>query len=525
MTDAAKLTPADVEQIRERGVAIEEIERQIALLRAPRHFVRLERACSVGDGIVRIADEEARGLLEAHAAAAGQGRFCKFVPASGAATRMFRDLSVFRAAPRSAEAFDEIRRSARAGDRPALALETFLAELERFPFADALRARMADDGAELADCAAAGRFRPILDALLGDGGLGYADLPKALLPFHRYPSETRTAFEEHLVEATGYVRDDGCVARLHFTVSPEHRSAFDRLFRQVREPYRRRFDTEFEIGYSTQKPSTDTVAIERPGGALLRDETGRLVFRPAGHGALIENLSELDADLVYIKNIDNVQPDRVKPLANRYKQMLGGFLVRLRRRTGRVLEELRRGVGGLEDAARFAARRLHVDLNGRLDRSGSAAGRAWLIDRLRRPIRVCGVVRNTGEPGGGPFWTSDVAGRRSLQLVEAAQVDPDDGGQRAIFAAATHFSPVDLVCALRDADGRPYDLGRFVDRDAVIVTTKTAKGRSLRALERPGLWNGAMAGWNTVFVEVPLETFTPVKTVFDLLRPEHRAGE
>jgi hypothetical protein len=345
------------------------------------------------------------------------------------------------------------------------------------------------------------------------------------LLFHRYLDHVRTAFEEHLVEAAEYVRDRDGGAKLHFTVSPEDRAGFAALLDRIRNPYEQRLAARFEVSYSTQKASTDTVAIDSA-GRLSSDESGRLVFRPAGHGALIENLNDLGADLVYIKNIDNVQPDRVKPLVSRWKRALGGYLVELQQRTRKVLEQLRGPsyAERLQDAARFAASRLHVELNGRLGAETPDAARAWLVDRLSRPLRVCGVVPNTGEPGGGPFWVRDGDGRISLQLVETAQIDLDDTEQRHAFSAATHFSPVDLVCALRDPAGRVYDLHRFIDHEAGMITEKSAGGCLLRVLERPGLWNGAMAGWNTVFVEVPIETFTPVKTVFDLLRPEHQAA-
>jgi hypothetical protein len=523
---SAELRPDDLERLRERGISPEEVERQLALLTGERSYTRLDRPCTVGDGIHRIESDRVDRLLAVQTEAAEEGRFSKFVPASGAATRMFRDLAVCATPERRDEDLDRVRRRADRGDDPSRAVLRFLDELERFPFYPALSAVLDERGEDPKKLVDAGRFGPILSALLDPEGLGYATAPKALLPFHRYPEEIRTSFEEHLVETPAYARDATGATRIHFTVSPEHRRGFERLLADIRGRFEGRYATRYGIDYSSQKPSTDTVAVDGD-GALFRDASGELVLRPAGHGALIENLDEIDGDLVYVKNIDNIQPDRTKPLVSHWKRLLGGYLVELQTRTRRMLEKLRDRSyrEHLDGAASFAASRLHVDLDGHL-RRGPDAARDHLIDRLSRPIRVCGVVPNTGEPGGGPFWVRDRDGGVSLQLVETAQVDTADASQREAIAGATHFSPVDLVCTLKDPGGRPFDLGRFIDHDAVIVADKSADdGRKLRALERPGLWNGAMAGWNTVFVEVPLETFTPVKTVFDFLRPEHRVTE
>jgi hypothetical protein len=303
--------------------------------------------------------------------------------------------------------------------------------------------------------------------------------PKGLIPFHSYPDRSRTAFEEHLVEAAAYTRGADGRCRLHFTVSPEHLTGFEELLDRVGEGYAERLGARFEVGFSVQKPRTDTLAADED-GRPLHDSAGRLHLRPGGHGSLIENLNDLRGDLVFVKNIDNVQPDRSRSVTVEWKKLLAGYLVKLEREASSLL-------------------------------------------RLNRPLRVCGVVPNTGEPGGGPFWVRHGDGTTSRQIVETAQVDASDDAQQRLLRSSTHFNPVDLVCAVRDADGKPHDLREFVDQEAVIITRKTVGGREVRALERPGLWNGGMAGWNTVFVEVPLETFTPVKTVLDLLRPEHQA--
>jgi hypothetical protein len=506
----------DLERLHRQGVPPEEARRQVELLASPPAHVRLERPCTVGDGIVRLTANERDELHSLHGEAAAAARFLKFVPASGAASRMFKELLFFQRGQGSGMAWSEVVEQAKGGSREAAALVRFIGELERFPFRDELRAELRTRD----------RLPELLDALLSAGGLDYEALPKGLLKFHEYQDGSRTSFEEHLVEAALYVRDETGTSRLHLTVSPEHRERFAGRFLEVREEYEARYDVRFEVDFTLQKPSTDTLAVDmedRP----LRDGQGKLLFRPGGHGALIENLNDLQADLVFIKNIDNVQPDRVKPTVVDWKKALGGYLVRLQRESFERLERLRepRPPGAvLDEAIHFTGSRLQVELNGRLGPLAPQERRAFLIDRLSRPLRVCGVVPNTGEPGGGPFWVRGGDGSVTKQIVEGAQVDSTDEEQCAILTSSTHFNPVDLVCAVRDAKGRPFDLTRYIDRDAVVIASKSAGGQELKALELPGLWNGAMAGWNTVFVEVPLETFSPVKSVLDLLREEHRSS-
>jgi hypothetical protein len=365
-----------------------------------------------------------------------------------------------------------------------------------------------------------------VDFLLDERGLGYADRPKALIAFHRYPSGARTALEEQLVESALYSRDAGGRCRIHFTVSPEHRDAFVAHLVECRQRLEPKHGATYDVTLSVQHPSTDTIARDA-GGRPFRLSDGSLLFRPGGHGALIRNLGDLAADIVFVKNIDNVQPDDRKTEVAWWKQVLGGFLVEVQ---DRIFDDLRRLHAGrvestrLDAALRFVAKDLGVpEAESLLDRPGDAK-RTFLLDRLDRPLRVCGMVANQGEPGGGPFWVRDADGAISHQIVEISQIDQETPDQRAILRSATHFNPVDLVCGLRDFGGRPFDLRRFVDSDAVFIAHRSQDGRDLWALERPGLWNGGMAGWNTVFVEIPIATFSPVKTVFDLLREEHRAG-
>ncbi len=527
MTSTTRLDDGDLAQLRDRGIGIDEVQRQLLCFQRPPNWVELVRPCTVGDGVVVLDERDLDRLVGLHAEAAAAGRITKFVPASGAASRMFRDLHRFLLLePRERPDWDAVGRAAAGGDRGAAALRRFVEELPEFAFHPDLAEAVAARGLELERLRAGGEWAPILDALLGDGGLGYGERPKGLIPFHAYPGgERRTAFEEHLVEAAAYARDARGVCRLHFTVSPEHLEGFATLLREAGSRWVERLGAKFDVEYSVQKASTDTVAVDlenRP----FRGERGRLLFRPGGHGALIENLDELEGDVVCIKNIDNVQPDRAKPAVVRWKRALCGLLLRLQDEGRTLLRRLadERDAAAVDDAGAFVRAALSIEPPRRLASAPAAERRRWLADRLDRPLRVCGVVRNTGEPGGGPFWVRGRDGAVTLQIVETSQVDPESEAQRRILASSTHFNPVDLVCGLRDARGEGYDLHRFVDPDAYLVAEKSAAGRKLKALERPGLWNGAMAGWNTVLVEVPLATFSPVKTILDLLRPEHRRG-
>ncbi len=520
------LEQADEKELADRQVSREEAERQLALLRRPPQYATLVRPCVLDDGIEPVPDGAVAELHAFHEQAARAGRLVKFVPASGAATRMFRELHRFHSGAFAGTEWNDAERWAEGGHAEARVLVSFLREVQRFPFYRELRATMDQRGADLDASASRGDFRPVLSALLDPDGMDYQRQPKGLLRFHSYQGSSRTAFEEHLVEAVHFLRDESGLCRLHFTVSPEHRDGFEACFRTIEADFVRRYDAHFQVDYSVQDPSTDTLAVDERDDPL-RDADGRLMFRPGGHGALIHNLNDLGGDIVFIKNIDNVQPDRLKRHTVDSKRALAGYLVQLQRRVFHYLSRIREPdppPGLLDEVHAFACKRLFVERPAAAGPNSFQAQRAWLIDRLNRPIRICGVVRNTGEPGGGPFWVRDTDGATSLQIVESAQVNPEDDEQQRILGKSTHFNPVDLVCAVRDAAGRPFDLARFVDPNAAIVTRKSEAGRDIKALERPGLWNGGMAGWNTVFVEVPLETFTPVKSVIDLLRAEHQPG-
>jgi hypothetical protein len=471
----------------------------------------------VDDGLLRLGRDDRVRYAAASRDAIASGRCTKFVPASGAASRMFADLEHFRARPDTLEAA-ALERVAEAGKHEAQALLAFLDGISRFAFHDALAAKVAAGGARLADLAASRTYRPVLEALLGPHGLNAAAMPKGLLAFHAGDGGVRTAFEEQLAEAASLTADRDGRARLHFTVTPEHRAGFEAVLEAVRGAGS---PVTFEVSFSAQHPSTDTIAID-PEGRPFRLPGGRLLFRPAGHGALIGNLAETGADLVLIKNIDNVVPDRLKGPTLEWSRILLGMLAEAEAEAHRWTRVLHASPQSADlDSAVAFLERVFDDVLPESAR-GNDARRAAALELLERPIRICGMVPNTGEPGGGPYFATGADGTARQQIVEGAQVRMSDPDQARTFREATHFNPVFLACALRDHRGQPFDLGRFIDPGAVIVTRKSAAGRPLLALERPGLWNGAMAHWSTIFVEVPIEVFHPVKTVLDLLRPEHQ---
>jgi hypothetical protein len=509
----------DLADLEARGISVEEVEHQLSQYRNPPRYSDIVRPCTAGDGILRFEEGDIARLISAHDGAQAAGRVSRFVPASGAATRMFRDLFPYLA-----------EEGPTGSTEPDDALQEFLDGLPRFAFYQELKEVLELDGLDLDDLAARREAPAILKALMTEEGMGYADLPKGLLLFHRCGQESRTAFEEHVIETVLVTRDDHRNCRMHFTVSAEHLTSFTSHFRDVGLKYMEKFDAVFDMACSMQKESTDVLAVDEQ-NRPFRLEGEQLLFRPGGHGALIENLADLEADIVFIKNIDNVQTDSARDEVVRWKKALGGFLVELQNDVFDLqtrLERLACGSGAddadlvLAETDRFLRERLNIVLPDNLLPEGRIERAKFFLSRLDRPVRVCGVVPNTGEPGGGPFWVQGRDGIVNLQIVETAQIDPESDQQQGYLASSTHFNPVDLVCGVRNRDGEPYELARYVDQNSGLITKKSSGGKPLKALERPGLWNGAMAGWNTVFVEVPLVTFSPVKTVNDLLRPEHQ---
>ena len=516
MPIAHPFTERDLKQLRDRGIPAERAAGYLATFAEGLPYVVLDRPCARGDGITVLDEGELERLCRRGEEAAGAGRFSKFVPASGAATRMFQPLLAARnrAADESATV-EDLR------DLPEYpALREFMARLECFAFYPDLKAKLEAGGRRLQPLRDAGRFRAVLECLLDAGGLGYAGLPKGLIPFHRYPDDCRTPMAEHLVTARAYVRDRNGTARVHFTVSPEHRAAVEAHVAALQRRYEDR-DTRFDVNLSEQRPDTDTLAAtlnDQP----FREPDGSLSFRPGGHGALLANLNDLKADIVFIQNIDNVAMD--DGVAIRCRKALAGLLVELQARVFDYLDGLRPEAppSFVDEVFHFVRTTLSVSPPEAVTHAPTAERARFLRETLNRPLRVCGMVPSAGEPGGGPFWVMGADGACSLQIVESSQVNMAEPHQRDAFAASTHFNPVDLVCGVRDPSGKCFDLMRFSDPRSAFISIKSSGGRKLKALEHPGLWNGAMARWNTVFVEVPAEAFTPVKTVLDLLRQEHR---
>ena len=508
----ARFTEDDLSQIQEEGQSEAQVREQIELFQRGFPPVVLNRPCTMDDGIVVIPKEDQDRFVQCHERECRKNRMRKFVPASGAASRMFK------------EWFECLDRGAFPSEAAG---GEFIRDLRQFAFYEDLRAAIRRRGGSPDTWFAERRYGDILNCILTEAGLNYGNLPKALLKFHEYPAGSRAAIEEHLVEAARYTRGGDGVCRIHFTVSGEHEEIVRQHLSRVRQRYEESCGVSFDIALSIQSPSTNTLAVDlenRP----FRDDAGRLVFRPGGHGSLLVNMNGLNGgDIVFLKNIDNVVPDRLKSETVHYKKVLSGCLIRLQEEIFHFLARMAEGpleTGEREAVIRFCRERLGIGFPPGFDDLSPDEKQRHLFSRLNRPVRVCGMVKNEGEPGGGPFWVDEEDGTQSLQIVEESQIDAQSEAQRAVWSAATHFNPVDLVCGIRDYRGRNFDLQRFVNRKTFSISQKSEKGRALRALERPGLWNGSMHGWTTVFVEVPIETFNPVKTVYDLLRPQHLPG-
>lgn len=475
----------------------------------------MDAATVENGGILRMDDASIKHYISCYQRLSKGKRLLKFVPASGAASRMFKDLYDFTAR------YTGVTYNL---EKEYPAVELFLKNLATFAFFDDLKQQVERTSMHLEDYLQHRQYASIINILLKEQYMGYGQLPKALLKFHRYGDQQRTPLEEHLVEGAAYARNRDGTVHLHFTISPEHRILFRRKIAQVRHYYESMLGIRLSISLSEQKHSTDTLAVDEYNNPV-RDENGRLLLRPGGHGALIENLNECRADVIFVKNIDNVVPDWMKQTTIVYKKVLAGLLLDLQRVYFPYLRQLHSGKvtpSELKKIAKFAHERLQVALPDDLSQQPVAEQCHILFDAMNRPIRICGMVKNQGEPGGGPFFVADGNGQRSLQIVETAQINRKDPEQESILQNASHFNPVDLVCGIKDYRGRYFDLRKYIDPKTGFISKKSKGAQTVKSQELPGLWNGAMAHWNTLFVEVPLATFNPVKTVNDLLRKEHR---
>ena len=472
----------DLQQIEQHGLTQAQVEQQIENFRKGFPYLKIVRAAAAGDGVLVMSDEQIAQAEARYNDAAANIKVVKFVPASGAATRMFKEL------------FEYVN-----DDKRTPGIDKLLDNIEKFAFWPELSKYIMPDSPD----------EEIVESIVKTG-LCYGSKPKGLVTFHSYPEGNRKAVEEHLVEGALYARS-GDEVYIHFTVSSEHMGGFWVVLGATQPYYEERFGVKYNVSFSVQKPSTDTIAVN-PDNTPFRTDEGKLLFRPAGHGALIENLNDIDADIIFVKNIDNVTTDERRGDTVKYKKALAGLLLELQEQAFEYLKVLEVGGADLEPIAKFVEEKLCVKLP-------EDYNTELLKAVLNRPIRVCGVVRNQGEPGGGPFWVDGGDGTESLQIAESSQIAPED---MHLMKSATHFNPVDLVCGVKDSRGGKFDLTQYTDPSTGFISSKSSGGRDLRAQELPGLWNGAMAKWNTVLVEVPITTFSPVKVVQDLLRPEHQ---
>lgn len=507
----------DIQQIVARGSEVDQVEQQIMNFKTGFPFLKLVEAASLYHGIIKLSESEIEKYIDIFEQKVASGTdLVKFVPASGAASRMFKSL------------FSALEDLQKGKDQSEVVKEKevakFLEQLDQFAFYDDLKQLAARENMKIEEVP----LQKLLEWKLLEQGLNYGNLPKGLLKFHTYPDGYRTPLEEHFVEGASYSRNNAAVVKIHFTVSPEHQPAFDQHVNEIIPKYEELFGVKYEIGFSQQKPSTDTIAVN-PDNEPFRNNDGSLLFRPAGHGALLENLNDLQADVIFIKNIDNVVPDRLKKTTIDYKKALAGVLLNLQEEIFHYQKMLDNNHYSALDSAFYAeaANFLENVLNIIPPHDQYYSEKEELyhyyIKKFNRPIRVCGMVKNEGEPGGGPFFAMNNDGSVSLQIVESSQIDFNDPAQASIARNATHFNPVDLVCAVKNYQGVKYHLPDFTDPETGFISSKSKDGKELKAQELPGLWNGAMSDWNTMFIEVPVVTFNPVKTVVDLLRKEHQS--
>jgi hypothetical protein len=508
----------DIKQIESKGLTIDKVKDQIELFKTGIPFVNLKEAATIGNGILKLDHTQEQHFINVFEQKRNGNSITKFVPASGAATRMFKFLFDFlehyKLSKESINAY--INRN------KAKELSVFLVGLEKLPFFEEVLHKTHKLIPNFNDLGYDEQRLEFIKTMLDVDRLNYSFSPKGLLPFHKYKNHVSTAFEEHLFEAAAYASSNN-KANLHFTISEKYKHKFDEEFKYIEEDVEIKTETSFNISFSYQKQATDTIAVT-PVNQPFRED-GRLLFRPSGHGALLENLNDLDADIIFIKNIDNVVAYKYKEQVAEYKKVLAGLLLETQAQTFQYLEDLKHKTlkeEELIEIAQFLSSKMNVVINEEFEKYALKYQKTYLKEKLNRPIRVCGMVKNEGEPGGGPFWVKDENGNISLQIVESAQIDKKNKSQKDILKNSTHFNPVDLVCGIRDYKKNKFDLTKFVDHKAAFITSKSKIGKDLKALELPGLWNGGMANWNTIFVEVPLMTFNPVKTVNDLLKVPHQ---
>ncbi|MBR3917469.1 MAG: DUF4301 family protein [Clostridia bacterium] len=503
------ISKADQALLSKKGISAEQVAEQLKTFKTGFPFLKLEGAATIGKGVLNPSQEEIEEYLKGwDSYCAGGNAILKFVPASGAASRMFKDLFAFLSADYDVPTTDFEKK--------------FFENVEKFAFyGDLNEMCIKNNKLSVKELVDKGQYKSVVFNLLDFTGMNYGSLPKGLLKFHTYDGDARTSAEEHFVEGALYAATNG-VVKLHFTVSPNHKALFEELVAERKAYYENLFNVKYDITFSEQKQSTDTIAADADNAPFR--ENGALVFRPGGHGALIENLNDIDADVIFIKNIDNVVPDRLKPDTVTYKKLLAGILVKAQQKVFEYLQLIDSGKythEQVEEMIRFLQQDLQCR-NSDIKDMEDCDLVLYLRKKFNRPMRVCGMVKNVGEPGGGPFLAYNQDGTVSLQILESSQIDMANADAKSMFENGTHFNPVDLVCAVKNYKGEKFDLPKYVDKNTGFISHKSKNGRELKAMELPGLWNGAMSDWNTLFVEVPLVTFNPVKTVNDLLREVHQ---
>ncbi|MEL0454991.1 DUF4301 family protein [Flavobacteriaceae bacterium SZ-1-7] len=511
----------DIQQIKNKGIEKEQVVAQADRIKNGMSYSNLVAAATIGKGIESYNEADLQNFIQSYDAKKDDLSIVKFVPASGAATRMFKFLfqflKNFNPAKDTVESYAERRTDS--------LIKTFVSNLEKFPFYDEVISKVKETCPNYDELDESEKHLEFVKTMLDENGLNYSFFPKGLLPFHKYDDEVVTAFQEHLFESTIYASSKG-TSNLHFTVSEAHHEYFLKELKKVIKRLEAETQTTFNVAFSYQKKATETIALTTK-DEVYRKEDGSILFRPAGHGALLENLNDLDSDLIFIKNIDNIVVSSRNVEVSRYKKLLAGVLLEAQETVFAYLNKLDEGDPGeteLKIMILFLRYRLNTPVPEDIDDFSIGDKIAFLKEKLNRPIRVCGMVKNEGEPGGGPFWVRDKDGKVSLQIVEFAQINFSKKHQQELVYKATHFNPTDLVCAVKNYKGKKFDLKQFVDPEAAFITMKTQNGTDIQALELPGLWNGSMAYWSSIFVEVPVETFNPVKTVNDLLKPAHQGN-
>ena len=511
-------TELDFKQINALGISLDKIEGELLLFKLGIPKIALERAATVNDGILKLSNEDFQKYADFFDSKKDNLKLKKFVPASGAATRMFKFLNEFL------NEFDHENETINAyiNRKKDKNLQIFLAGIEKFPFYDIIKSKVKELHNDYYSLEGHEKSYYFIKTMLDSELYDFANMPKGVLGFHKYEEHIATPVEEHLNECAFYASSNS-VSNLHFTISENHEDLFNKNVDAVKRKVEAKSKTKTEVYFSYQYKSTDTIAVDMQNNPF-RNSEGQLVFRPGGHGALINNLNNLDADVIFIKNIDNVIQNHIQEITL-YKKGLAGILLDLQEKIFQILKSIENQkiiAENIVEIIDFMGKKLNIDVLDEFDKYTFTNKIEYIKSKLNRPIRVCGMVKNEGEPGGGPFWVKSNKGNVSLQIIESSQVDILNPDQGKILAKATHFNPVDLVCGIKNSEGQKFNLTEFIDHSTGFIVHKNNKGKDLKGYELPGLWNGAMAKWITVFVEVPLVTFNPVKTVNDLLKPAHQ---